>query len=368
MKKMVRLIHSGDIHLDCPFSGLDPVTAEVRRNELRASFTSLIHYAKCEKVDLLLLPGDVFDSNFVTRETLTLLVREFSSLNCPVVISPGNHDCVSSVSVWRDGVFPDNVHIFTSDELSYFDFPEIGVRVWGWAFVTNTMDISPVVGKTVGDSPYINILSAHGDLVNAASGDCPLSVRELEAFGADYTALGHIHNPKAYTDRIAYSGCLTGRSFDETGHKGALDVTIDGDKITTKKVKFSKRRYECAELDVSGASSNFEIKEKIGEFVTKSHYGDDVILRLTLKGNVDPALIVDTRVLEESPKRVFAIKILDETSPLLDSESLKADPTLRGELYRVLEPMLLSDDREERLRAADALRIGLAAIAGEAVV
>ncbi len=363
---MLRILHTGDVHLDSPFSGLDPTFAEVRRNELRAAFTSMLHYARCEKVDMILIAGDLFDAQFVTRETLALIKREFESIKCPIIISPGNHDSVTESGVWKRGVFPDNTYIFTNDSLEYFDFPDLGVRVWGWAFTSHTMESSPLVGRRA-DGEGINILCAHGDMSSARSLSCPLTVGELEAFGADYAALGHIHNPKEYTERIAYCGCLEGRAFDETGIKGALDVTLDGGRVTRKKIRFSKRRYECASLDVYGADSNTELASRISEFIISEHYGDDTILRLTLTGEVSPSFAVNTAVLEKASDRVFALKVEDATSPMLGSDELRRDPTLRGELYRVLEPALTSDDPREREKASAALRVGLAAIAGESV-
>ena len=368
---MLRILHTGDIHLDSPFSGLDPKTAEVRRNELRAAFTSMMHYARIERADIILITGDLFDAEFVTRETLSLIKKEINNTPCPIVISPGNHDSVSASSVWRRGVFPENVHIFTEETLDYFEFPEIGTRVWGWAFTSNKMELSPLTGRSVNEADgenMINLLCAHGDLSSSRSTSCPLTLRELEAFGADYAALGHIHNPAQYTDRIAYCGCLEGRSFDETGHKGAVFVTIDGDTISSQKVRFSKRRYEDETLRVDGASSNTELRERIAAFITEQHYGSDTILRLTLKGETDPSFTINKSVLEADAPRIFALKIEDETVPMLDADELRRDPTVRGEFFRLLEPALIGDDAEARALAADALRMGLCALAGEAVV
>jgi DNA repair exonuclease SbcCD nuclease subunit len=214
----------------------------------------------------------------------------------------------------------------------------------------------------------INILCAHGDIPSARSTYCPITVREIEEFGADYAALGHVHNPAEYTDRIAYCGCLEGRSFDETGHKGARFVTIDGKSIISQKIRFSKRRYENETLRVDGAASNTELRERIAAFVTEKHYGDDTILRLTLTGETDPAFTLNRAVLESDVPRLFSLKIVDETSPMLDAAALRLDPTLKGEFFRLLEPALTGEDPEARAVAADALRMGLSALAGEAIV
>ena len=366
---MLKILHTGDVHLDSPFSCLDPTTAEVRRNELRAAFTSMFHYARVEKVDLILIAGDLFDAEFVTRETLSLIRREAENTPCPIVISPGNHDCVSESSVWRRGVFPENVHVFTDSELSYFEFPELSARVWGYAFTSPKMDASPVRNRSVAEAEagFIDVLCAHCDLSSQSSTSCPTSVRELEAFGADYAALGHIHNPAEYTSRIAYCGCLEARSFDETGHKGAVLATVDKTKCEIKRLRFSKRRYEWETLRADGVTSNTELKAKIADFITEQRYGDDTILRLTLKGEVDPSLVVNCAVLEADAPRVFALKVIDETSPMLDADTLRRDPTVRGEVFRLLEADLNSADEAARTLAADTLRVALAALAGESI-
>ena len=73
----MKFLHTADIHLDTPFSMLDPEKAEQHRNELRSTFASLVLYAKAQKVDLFLIAGDLFNNSFVTRETLSFLRREF---------------------------------------------------------------------------------------------------------------------------------------------------------------------------------------------------------------------------------------------------------------------------------------------------
>ena len=51
---MIKILHTGDVHLDSAFSGLDSRHAEIRRNELRAAFTSMMTYARANGIDLLL--------------------------------------------------------------------------------------------------------------------------------------------------------------------------------------------------------------------------------------------------------------------------------------------------------------------------
>jgi DNA repair exonuclease SbcCD nuclease subunit len=370
---MIKLLHTGDIHLDSPFSGLDSRTAETRRTELRAAFTSMMTYAKMNHADMILIAGDVFDGEYVTRETLALLQREFESFEKPIFITPGNHDCASPTSVWVKDIFPKNVHVFTKSNVTSVDLPELNTTVYGFAFTEPQMTHVPLVGNTIADPARINLLLCHADMVGPKAGNtnCPITADQLDAFGADYSALGHIHNPPApgHDGRWCYCGCLEPRAFDETGLKGACMVEIskkNGDSsIAVKRVRFAKRRYERAELNLSGAETQADVREAISSFISENRLGEDALLELKLTGFVHPSLIIDTEALEDHCTSLFMLKVVDGTRPDIDLELLREDITIRGEVYRKLCPSLSSADPREREVALRALRYALSALDGE---
>ncbi len=372
---MVKILHTGDIHLDAPFAGLSPEQAEVRRQELRAAFTSMMTYARTSGVDIILIAGDLFDDGFVTRDTVALIRREFERVGAKIVVSPGNHDCVSPKSIWlREGIFPDNVYIFTKAETEKFSFDELGVDVYGYAFTAPEMADFPLAGKHVEDSTKINLVCAHGQLSSSPTPYCRITPGMIEEFGADYTALGHVHNPpheiaKAGSGSYAYCGCLEGRSFDECGYKGAILCEIEKEngraEVSAKRLRFSKKRYENHEISADGASTVTEIETLISNLIAENRFGDDTILRVRLYGSVDPSLVINPAVLTAAFPMLAHLVIKDETAPTFDCEALAADMTVRGEFYRTLMPMLTSDNADERETAGQALRIGLSALSGE---
>ena len=86
---MAKILHIADVHLDSPFSLLDPQKSQARRNELRGTFTSAMMYAKMEKYDIVIIAGDLFDCEFVTRETMDLITSQFAANpDCKFVIAP----------------------------------------------------------------------------------------------------------------------------------------------------------------------------------------------------------------------------------------------------------------------------------------
>ena len=137
--------------------------------------------------------------------------------------------------------------------------------------------------------------------------------------------------------------------------------------VRYSRIRFSKRRYESLSLAVDGVADSEELREKISDFISERRFGDDTLLRLTLTGRVREDLNVDTAALSDIGDRLYALDIRDETTPDWNASALSADPTVKGEFYRVLEPLLTSPEPEKRKIASAALRYGLAALAGESV-
>lgn len=369
---MIKFLHCADLHLDSPLAALDMRRAQVRRNEFRAAFTSLTLYAKMNKIDFLLISGDLFESEYASNETLALLRREFSAIpDCQIVIQPGNHDPYTARSFYRHADFSDNVHIFDSEELSCFDFPEKNTCIYGYAFTSPKLEHCPFADTQTTDRSRINILMAHGELGKAASDNCPIPTDVISDTGYDYIALGHYHDysglQKLNNTYYAYSGCLESRGFDELGEKGAIIGAADKDEnglqLGAKFVRFSKRRYEALRLDVSGSRTNADIVGRIAELVAEKHFGEDTALRLTLTGEVAGELRISEEFISSQFPQLFLLRLEDSTLPLLDAAQLKNDPTIRGAFYKTLEDMLRSNESDREL-ASYALRYGLAAISG----
>ncbi|MBE6714034.1 MAG: exonuclease SbcCD subunit D [Ruminococcaceae bacterium] len=368
----MKFLHTGDLHLDSPFSGLDVSKAEARRRELRQTFSKMMRYAREAELDMVIISGDLFDGSYVTRETVLLLEREFSALSCPVIIAPGNHDPASEQSIWQKMRFPENVYIFKCQEMTRFSFDELCADVYGYAFTDPTVS-KCIISGACERADRINILAAHCDITSPIGQYAPTPVAALRAFGADYCALGHIHTPDSANAALgnigAYCGCPEGRDFGEWGEKGALVVTVDKQdgkaSVKTEKVRFSRRVYKIITVNVDGAADASFIAERIRSFVSESSLSEETLLRVILVGSVDPSLIINTAVLSEDALGLFHLEVVDKTSPTWNSEDLMAEGGIRGELYRVLLPKLESADENERAEGALALRYALGALNGD---
>ena len=370
---MLKILHTGDVHLDSPFSKLDIGHAQIRRAELRSSFSAMIQYVRSNFIDLFLIAGDLFDTEFVTRETVEFLRMEFARIpDCKVVISPGNHDPIAENSVYERYDFGSNVYVFPQPLLSHFYFEKLNTYVYGYAFEQESLRHCPFAGYRAEDPNAINVLLGHADFA-VDSRYCPVDEKRIASFGADYTALGHVHNaPEIVTLRggaYAYCGCPEPRGFDEVGEKGAVYVEIektdDVPEVKCTRIRFAKRRYEKIKVNVDGFASSVAVENAVKEAIEANGFGSDTLLRVTLVGRIAPTIVLSESALAARLDTVFFAEVRDNTLPLHDVEYIKEDPTVKGEFCRRMLPLLEDEDEEKRALATMALRYGLAAITGE---
>ena len=88
----VKIVHAADFHLDSAFGALSAEQARQRRRESRELLTRLCNYVNQNGVDIVLLAGDLFDSDTTYRETLEALSEALGAMQARVFIAPGNHD------------------------------------------------------------------------------------------------------------------------------------------------------------------------------------------------------------------------------------------------------------------------------------
>ena len=373
-QQSVRFLHTGDLHLDSPFSGLSAKKSEERRRELRETFSRITAFVRDRAVDLVLIAGDVFDCEYVTPSTARLLIDELAACTrAKFVISPGNHDPYTQDSLWASDRLPENVRVFSTEALGSFVFPELNTTVYGWAFLSDTLAASPLAGRRVDEPDRLNLICAHADFGVPLSKYAPMTAADLAAFGAQYAALGHKHIPTPPTpvgDRtlMAYCGCPEGRSFDEPGRGGFIlcEATKKegGWQITTERVEIARRRYESETVDLTGVDTAVEAARRIKAVVEQKGYGEDTALRITFTGATPPDFPVPKQA-DGTQLGLYSLELADRTSPVYDARYLENDLSVRGELYRSLLPQLTSGTPEERALAARALRIGIAALQGE---
>ena len=372
-KTHLKFLHCGDIHLDIPFVGLTADKSEERRRVLRSSFMRMMQYVRDMNVNVVLISGDLFNTEYATNITAEVLIREFK--NCQgahFIIAPGKHDHYNGNPIYESGRLPGNCHVFSSDKLSRFDFEEHNVTVYGWAFMDSELRENPLVDRQVDDSSRVNIVCAYADLDgDVDSTICPISTADIKRFGADYYALGSRHEASKFSSaggsKYAYCGSLESIGFDEPGIGGATLISVaysEGElSIEHKKISFGHVRFETEELDITGVDSNNEVISRISKMISEKKYDNETALRIRLTGYIDPRYTVPVNM-ESDAFGLYFFDMEDRTLPLYGTEKMKRDMSVKGEIFRSFYPYLTCDDEDKRLLAAKAFRIALAALEG----
>lgn len=366
----MKIMHMADFHLDSAFSGFDKERADQRRALLRECFVDAMKIAEERNVDLVLIPGDLFDTPFCSAATRKIVFDAISEFSRPVIIAPGNHDYYNKNGTYSDKLLPDNAYVFTSAELGRFDFDDLGVSVIGYAFTSDRYEENPLAEDVPLSRDNINILCAHADLGAAFSRYAPISVGAIARCGFVYAALGHVHvapdpvmNGKAL---IAYSGFPQGRSFDELGTGGAYIVELDRESraVNCERIKLSKMSYELERVDITAISNDDDVIRKIDALLSDRGYGGDVALRVVLTGAIpsDYTPNLNRIISAEQFDKLALLQVKDNCTSSFDLDYLERDMTVRGEIYRRLLPALNSPDDNERKKASLALKFALAAL------
>ncbi len=364
----VKILHTADIHLDSPFTAFTPSGAQKRREALRKSFLNLIEIARKESVQLFFISGDLFDSEYATRDTALTLKNAFASLpSCMFFISPGNHDPFTAGSVYNTAEFPDNVHVFKERQCITLD--DLKVRVYGYGFTSSMCEECTVSGYDIPQDDYTNILVCHGDMSGVLSSNGPVTKRDIAESGFDYIALGHIHKG---TDILcengvyyAYPGCPCGRSFDETGEKHALIGDISKESVSLAPVCVSEMRYESIRCDVSDTVGRREALDKMRRSV--SGFSENTVVRVFAVGNTEREYLFAKD--ELAGQTDCSVTVIDNTRPVISFTDIESENTLKGVFYKMMQSRIasLGTDTEEYYTAVRALKYGLTALEDESI-
>jgi DNA repair exonuclease SbcCD nuclease subunit len=192
------VLHTADVHLDSDGYG-DTEQRAVHVERGRQVFRCLIDRALTDRVDLLLIAGDLFDHNRVPDETVAFVRTELDRLRQPVVILPGNHDCQRTNGIYdRHDLTAGakHVHVIRRVDGEAIEFPELDVVVWGRAMEEHEPAFSPLAHIPGRDAGRWCLALGHGFFYEERQRpdrSSPIFAEEIRDTGWDYIALGHQH-------------------------------------------------------------------------------------------------------------------------------------------------------------------------------
>ncbi len=325
MGRVFRFMHCADLHLGARFKGLgqdNSEMAERMRKSVMDSFERIIDVSIDRSVDALVISGDIYDDSNELPSTRSWFSNQLARLDVPVYICRGNHDSATS---WDEAIpYPKNVHEFgvEPERIAITD----GAEIVGVSYSTSH-ETRNLASMLEGSRDKFTIACLHCDLDSVSEGYpyAPCRMSDLVGKSVDYWALGHIHKREIVSTNpyVVYPGNIQGRSFKETGPKGAYLVTVSDGRVSSLDfIPTSKYRWEDLSVDITGKNLNDIINEISGK-VDRSTVcrlafvgcGDlDTMLR-TKAGDVSSAISSSTGC------KISAIKVNTTSSIDLESRS-----------------------------------------------
>ncbi|PTM98874.1 metallophosphoesterase family protein [Mycoplana dimorpha] len=294
-----RFVHTADLHLDSPIASLalrNPELADLVRGATRRTLERIVDLAIAERVDALLVAGDLYDGSQTSMATALFLVaqmRRLETAGIGVYIIRGNHDAQSQIT--RELTFPANVHVFDGRGKPVRAGALANGRdvfVHGISFGQPHAPASLLPGFRAPVADAINIGMLHTSLAGSGRHDnyAPASVAELVAHGFDYWALGHIHQRAVHSERplIVMPGIPQGRDINEGGNKSVTLVTVgDHGALLAEEHFLAIAALERVTVDLAGVEDwpSMLTRVRVGlEQVKEGARADHLVCRLTLSG------------------------------------------------------------------------------------
>lgn len=307
-----QFIHCGDLHLGCY-----PNHIEDRFNDFFLAFRRVIDYAVLNKINLILVSGDMFHLKNINSRTLqkTIELLDYAKSNeIEVIAIEGNHDRafyideeswlsflnsqgyikLLNLKIENGKIVFSNYDNLTGNVIETDTYKIVGLGYLGGSTDKYVMDLKKGYQK----SDKFTIFMMHAAvnrLKDQEMGDIKKEVID-EALGGkvDYIALGHIHNKYSYDDYIYNPGSLENIRLKDginAQDKGFYHVRVK-DKV--KEVMFinsNPRVIHFESVDVTGLTSPSDVEEYILSKEYKFNKGDMLDFRLYGKSNFNPYLI-----------------------------------------------------------------------------
>ena len=365
---MIRILHTADVHLGHEFPSLREKGPEYRR-QLLSTFEQIINVAIRQEVSLLLIAGDLFDTNAVLGtpvRTVLALLKKLEAAGIRACILPGTHDAYTEDSIYRFLDLPANVTVLTPQRGSR-TFVDLGLTVYGKAFDGKLVGTSALQGLSLSADSRLHVGMAHCSLRMDGVTDREAMIvdkNEISASRLDYLALGHWHSFRDCSQGATmafYCGSPEPISMDQKGAGSVALVTIhDRGKVDVQQVRVGSRVFDQMTINVELVKSLEDIAQIIA-----ARADPNLILEVTLKGAPNLEHEIDPRELEEElGGRFFSLRVLDRASDRLDDVLIDDYPqdTVAGGFIRAVEARMAKCPSDEKDIYAEALRLGVALI------
>jgi len=288
--RVLKFLHAADLHLDSPMRGLERyegAPADQIRGATRRALENLVRLAIDENVALVIIAGDLYDTDWKDYNTALFLSQQMSKLRqagIRVFVVTGNHDAASQIT--RSLRMPGNVRFLSTREPETVLLEELGIAIHGQGFAERAVryDLSAEYPSATKD--FFNIGILHTAATGRAGHEpyAPCTIEGLLSKNYDYWALGHVHQREILHEDpwIVFPGNTQGRHVNESGAKGCTLANIqDGRCVSVEHRNLDVVRWKVCDIDISEADSPEDLLDCVRVRLEEEYRNADDLLVAT---------------------------------------------------------------------------------------
>ncbi|MEK6928418.1 MAG: DNA repair exonuclease [Nanoarchaeota archaeon] len=316
----MKFAHMGDCHLG---GWKLPELSELNFKSFKMAIEKCIR----EKVDFVLITGDLFDSPYPSIEILGDSFMEFKKLRdsgIPVFLIAGSHDYSASgktfLEVLEKSGFCCNVSISEERNNSIILLPTLfkNIAIYGYSGKKSGLEVEDIERIKIQDSPGLfKILMLHTALRDAV-GSLPIkAVDHTKLPKVDYLALSHLHIVYNREGRV-YSGPIFPNTLSELEElKSGFFYIFENGKAKREEIKIKPVISLSIEL-----KNAFNATEQIISVLDQQKL-NECILILKIYGILEQGKIsdIDFLKIESYARKKGAYSFLKNTTKLNTAES-----------------------------------------------
>jgi DNA repair exonuclease SbcCD nuclease subunit len=368
---MAKIIHASDFCIGRQFSGIGKAGDFVRR-ALKESLESAVTLALERSVDLLLVSGNLFASNIVSRHLIDFASQQVERLGkIPFVVLPGLRDYLEENSIYRllsTENRPENFYLLNSRQAPYLSFPESEITVYeATCFGEGTVATEQSLPVKSG-LPGVHIIAVNNpESPDAGSGSSGFgaTVDAIAKAGFDYVGVGGL-DYRQWNDYSYSSGSPETQEFESIESGQVLLADIGRSRPVIEKYRTGQMVWKQLELDNARFRYSIELEEEL-----LRHASSGTLLRIRFDGEFTPDGYVDLTALEnEFRDRFCCLRIEEARRPETNRVRVggTGGDTLLTDYIYLLEDAIEKATPELKPRYLQALVTGNAMLSGKDVI
>jgi DNA repair protein SbcD/Mre11 len=288
MDKKMRFAHLADCHLG---GWSQPELQDLNLQSFQKAVKLIIE----QKLDFVLIAGDLFDSSYPSIDILKKTFTQFRLLHdngIPVYMIPGSHDFSASGKTFLDVLertgFAKSVHKYEIQDdgqiilqPTYHD----NIAIYGYPGKKSGMEVKEIKNIKINELNQFTILMLHTTLDEVRASLHMESIEKEKLPLADYYCMGHIHQrheSQLINSKCIYPGPTFPNNFQELVdlQSGSFVITeINNHSTKSELITLPIKEIVYIEIQLN---NGITATEKIIQTLDKKNLNDKIVLlRLT---------------------------------------------------------------------------------------